>query len=138
MKTREFFVGQDYYGSAPAPKEWIHNELQDPVGECFFCPICSEIWARAIIVGQASMCRHRPCDRHSAGVRYTPSSLGIIHSGEIPGSLYLVESREWNASLPDRVVRRELALTLRWASTASMLPPGIASICKDMVQFFKQ
>jgi hypothetical protein len=132
VKTREFFVGQQYLGSGPAPQEFVHDEVHDPIGQAFFCPICSEVWAQALVEGQPTQVRHRPCAKHRPGDRYSFNSLGHISQYDIPGSLWLAESRTWNDSLPERVVARELQITLAWAIAASVLPPHIASIAKDV------
>lgn len=138
MATREFFVGQDYLGGAPAPDEWVHNEIHQAVGQAFFCPICADCWARAVISGRPTQVRHRPCERHQPGFKLNGNSLGHVSFGEIPGSLYLMENREWNTSLPDAVVRREFRLTLAWAAVAPQLPAGVASMAQDMLHYINQ
>jgi hypothetical protein len=138
MATREFFVGQDYLGSAPAPEEYVHNEIHSPIGQAFFCPICSDIWARALIQSCPTMVRHRACERHAPGFQLNGNSLGYVSTGEIPGSLYLVESRAWNDSLPDGVVRRELRVTLQWAIHAPQLPEWVASAAQDVLHYINQ
>lgn len=130
--TREFFVGQDYLGSCPAPKEIVHNEMHDPIGQAFFCPICVTIWAAAIVPGQPTQVRHRPCSAHRPSTQSGTSSLGAIHSGDIPGSLMLSESRAWNDSLPDRVVVRELQVSLAWAMHSPVIEKSVASIAEDI------
>lgn len=145
MKTREYFIGQQYFGSGPAPQEFVHNEVHQPIGQAFFCPICAEVWATATVQGAPTQVRHRFCGKHNSlearekanGARNC-SSLGRINSSEICGSLWLDESRTWNDNLPPAVVARELRLTLEWALHASVLHPGIASTCKDMVEFIQQ
>lgn len=132
QRTRDYFVGQQYLGSGPAPQELVHNEIHQPIGQAFFCPICSEVWAQALVQGQPTQVRHRPCTRHKPGDRFGVNSLGIVSPYDIPGSLMLAESRQWNDNLPAAVVTRELVLTLEWAFYASVLPPGIASIAKDV------
>lgn len=130
--TREFFIGQDYYGSAPAPDEIVHNETHQQIGQAFFCPICSDIWARAVISGCPTAVRHRPCERHDPGFKLGRNSLGHVSSGEIPGSMYLMESRSWNLGLPDAVIRREFLLHLKWASRSPVMEKVVASIAEDI------
>lgn len=136
--TREYFVGQTYLGSGPAHPEIVHNEIHDPIGEAFFCPICSEIWAQALVAGQGTQVRTRPCAKHKPGDRHGTCSLGYVSQYDIPGSLWLVESRTWVNSLPERVLAREVLITLEWAANASVFPSGIASMCKDMVELIQQ
>jgi hypothetical protein len=96
-------------------------------GEAFFCPICAEVWALILVQGRSTGVRHRACDRHSHSLP-SGSSLSSIHTGDLPGSIWLDEDRTVNAAMPPEALSRELTLTLRRASAFWPLPAGVASL----------
>lgn len=134
--TRHFFIDGQFLGSAPAPVAWHHEQQCAPIGQAFFCPICSELWANCPVEGQPSTVRHRHCAKHPPGTRHGESSLGHVHGFEVAGSLFLDEEARWNASLPPRVVQREFALHLRYA--VSRWPGHIASAASDILKSIHQ
>lgn len=103
-------------------------ELAPQQGVAFFCPICCEIWFRAISDGEPSTAYHRFCSSHSPGTSFGTSSLGNVWLTDIPGSLWRVEDREWNRALPPAALTYELVVTLKWLAALTADPEMRADI----------
>lgn len=68
----------------------------------WFCPVCGEVWARAITGGRFAVWT-RPCSKH-----LDP----LLPSLAIPGSIWLAWDTDFTDSLSRELVSRELLLLL--------------------------
>ena len=74
-----------------------------PVSTAFFCPICGEIWARAVVEGSRWYTKHVECSRCG--------KLGVIN---FPGSVWSPLDGDFNISLPREVLELELEIAIAW------------------------
>lgn len=102
---RFFFVWGQYLGATPNYTQYVHGQLQEAFGKCFFCPKCGELWAGAQVQEQDTFIEHMLCDRHE------PTA-----TAPVPGSLWLSWDNDWNAALPVEVLEREFLLLTNGAS----------------------
>lgn len=111
-----YFLGSQFLGSALRPPELCGTQLAPVEGMAFFCPLCCEVWFRAIAEDESSTVRHRFCPKHSPGESLGSWSHGRVWSSDVPGSLWCPEDRSWNESLPPSAIAHELRMSLRWLS----------------------
>jgi len=113
MSTQHFYADGRYLGAATRTWEHWHNQVADPVGYAFFCPVCIEIWARCPIESNGqpalTMVQTISCRKH-------PAHHGI----GVPGSLMLPWDKTFTECLPDDAVRRELEVHLDYAEKRGM------------------
>lgn len=99
FRTTFFFRGK-YMGEGYRGRIARNNSI--PHNNAFFCPQCSEIWARSVTEGsnvwQAS---HMPCPDHG--------KWSII---EVPGSVWSPWDDDFNDALPMSMLLREWNLAL--------------------------
>jgi len=106
MLEQSFFVEGRYLGSCPRPP--INTSdlmLRQPLSLAWFCPVCAEVWARAVIPGRNFFCYHVACSKHQ------------YDGGGIPGSLWVGLSMEPDMlqAIEGDVLKRELELHLTYA-----------------------
>ena len=101
MPEQHFFVEGRSLGSC---QRYPLNSLkQAPISYAFFCPVCVEIWARAVIFDSSCFCFHVPCKKHAyPGIK-------------VPGSLYPAGDPDFLSAMPREVLQRELLLHLDYA-----------------------
>ena len=77
-------------------------QLRPPLGAAFFCSTRGRIWALCPIADREFMIWSIPCANHT-------------RSFAVPGSIYLSWDADFNAAMPDAVVRREFEIHLAYA-----------------------
>ena len=107
MAKQVFLLGTNVLGVCERPAFFNEGVLSTPISEAFFCPVCGEVWARAVIDGTRFSVWAVPCERHTT----TGQSISIH------GSLWLSGSSEYIKHLPKEVLQRELLVHLNWVET---------------------
>ena len=103
MPEQTFFIEGRHLGSCQ--RYPLTPQKQRPISYAFFCPVCADIWARALIFDTDWFCFHVPCKKHAyAGIK-------------VPGSLYSAGDVDFLQSLPSEVLTRELLLHLDYAES---------------------
>lgn len=138
---RHYFIEERYHGTVDEESKWHRagHRLEAPIGNVFFCPACSRIWAQTPVEGGWSMCWSVACERHAPGdvVGHAGYGTHTISSFTPPGSLWLAWDDETSplASFPPSVISRELVIHLRWAAhDRSPFDAGIASAAHALLQ----
>ena len=110
---RQHFVIEDTdYGSSPREPEYRDGRTWAPLGYAFFCPLCTKLWATAVVSGQRTMVLTALCRNHPW------TAL------ETPGSLLHPFNQAFNAALPDGAVIRE---NLLWIDNDTYFKQYLAS-----------
>lgn len=133
FRNVHYFLGTQFLGTSSRAPELCGPGLAPVEGVAFFCPLCSEVWFRAISEGEASTVRHRFCPKHSPGESLGSWSHGRVWPSDVPGSLWLVEDRAWNEALPPAAVSHEFRVTLRWLTKQG--DPELAALAKDVLGY---
>jgi hypothetical protein len=98
MLTQHFYIENRSLGSCQ--RYPLTNRGTRPISYAFFCPVCAEVWARAVIFDTQFFCFHKPCRKHH------------VDAGGIPGSLWMPMEPEFTSSLDGEVLKREFLLHL--------------------------
>ena len=103
MPTQHFYIENRSFGSCE--RYPLTQQKLRPISYAFFCPVCAEVWARAVIFGVDFFVLHIPCRKHT-------------YSGiKVPGSLYPAGDADFLAALPREILLRELLLHLDYAES---------------------
>ena len=98
---QHFIVEGRVLGCAERQALFVHAQLQLPTSYAFFCPVCSEVWARCPVVVEGKgdpepfMVWTLPCRKHPT------------HQLAVPGSLMLSWEPGFVGVFPDEVVKWE-------------------------------
>lgn len=115
MRDQHFYLWNTYVGASSVKANRHPSELRllYPMGKLFVCPICSEIWLRALTDGEPSEVLSVLCDKHPTNCRYGSWSPGWVHLilGR-PGSALLGYDEDWNWNLPTELLKREFLLLM--------------------------
>lgn len=112
MSLQHFIIRGKHLGSVDRKPIFVHEKVQQPWGEAFFCPICSELWAVCPVEGRESSVYRRACDRHP--VQYRHDSNGLLN---------LPWDSTFSDNFPPAVIRYELLQEFRHAEELGILPP---------------
>lgn len=113
MTIQTFKFRGQLIGTATRRQVFIHASLATPMGKAFFCPICAELWLIAQVEGQTTQVDTKLCERHKPGEVYGTWSSGKLFGTEIAGSIWSSYDSDWNAALPDLLIKREFELHLQ-------------------------
>lgn len=128
-----YFLGSQFLGTSCRPPELCGPALAPVEGLAFFCPICADVWFRALSEGESSTVRHRFCPKHTPGESLGSWSHGRVWSSDVPGSLWLPEDKAWNEALPPLAISHELRMSLRWL--AQQEDPDLAPLARDVLGY---
>ena len=103
MPEQHFFIGGRSLGLCQ--RYPLTAAGQRPISYACFCPVCAEVWARAVIFNEKFFVFHIPCKKHAYD--------GI----SVPGSLWPVGDADFLNALPREVLVRELLLHLDYAES---------------------
>lgn len=105
MPDQHFFVEGRSLGSCPRYPIHQHGHPDKPQSFAFFCPVCAEVWARAVIFDTKFRVFTVPCRKHT-------------HDGwRVPGSLWLPLELDFIAAFSGEVLKREFLLHLDYAES---------------------
>ena len=96
-----FFLGQQFMGTGAIEMLNHDPKHSPPLSVAYFCPVCGEVWARAVITGQAYEVWALLCEKHPLEYPY-----------RVPGSLWLTWNATHNDSLTREMLTREVDLHL--------------------------
>lgn len=99
-----FTINGQPYGESLREDQFVHGHAHPPWSRVWFCPVCGEVWARVEIAGSRFHVLTAICEKH-------PKDYGWMT--ELPGSLWSGYERDFNDSLPDEVMRREVGLCFK-------------------------
>lgn len=132
-RTFSYFLGNDYLGSVIQNPLVTSDGLVPRPGLVFFCPLCHDIWFRALSEGEASTATHRFCAKHLPGESLGGWSHGRVWQSDIPGSIWRQEDKTWNLSLPPAALEWELGVTLRWLTLCEAYDREVKDSARDLI-----
>lgn len=94
MRGTVFISGQ-YKGQFEIDKRQVHGQWMNVEGIAYFCPECSDIWARILIQGRPSQVISVPCRLHHRWLHWPG------------GTIWLSWEKELMAALPREVLEVE-------------------------------
>ena len=109
MFPQVIFLAGRNYPCAPRGLIPIRGAYYPPPSYAWFCPVCAEIWARAVVATHRFHVMTHPCEKH-----LEPMSPML----QVSGSLLLPMEESFNESLPEALVRRELELHIKFLEAA--------------------
>lgn len=130
---RHFFRRGQYLGSTEVGNrvpDFINGEM---IGYAYFCPICAEVWAMALVEGKGTFPAAHFCERHTVGDRCGFTAIGHVSEWDVPGSMFIPGRDDYNSTFPPAVWEQEVIIHLAHAIRYSLFDPPIASIAQDVI-----
>lgn len=93
---RDKYLGEGVRGLNPRTND-------RPRSTAFFCPICGEIWARAVIDGSLWQISYVDCSKCG--------KLGVVN---FPGSVWSPFDDDFNKAIPPALFENELEIAIAW------------------------